>query len=243
MTIGKAGGTPHFQTLLDQSNFAKTRTVSADQGRVAAQNSGTASEKSKQERTGGERFTLSETLQAQLAREGKALSDDLGEARDALAQRPENQKTREKERKPDEVRVETRKPERTFLLDDGTEESYKVSESQAEALSVLDQKTPEQILEGMPEYAKLAAKATLSSQLETKGMGKVAKLKDDPKVSETVEKMKLGLADKEWSRTALAPIHSTGDQPITLDDHHSESLAKELAVRRMQAGGEELLVS
>ena len=245
MAINKAG-INNFQAKIDQANLAKTRTVSADQGRVAAQNSGVASEKSKASEAPGERFTLSDKLQAQLANEQKALNDDMEQARAGMAdeanQSHTDKKAKEKDRKIGESRVEQKREARTFVLDDGTDESYSVTETQGKKLDALDERTPDQILEGMPDHAKAAAKATVKSQMETKGVKKFSQLKDDPKVSAKVEGMKLNLADREWKENTLAPIKSPKNEPpLQMDDPHAETMAKELAMQQMANGGEQML--
>ncbi|MFA5507597.1 MAG: hypothetical protein WC314_26150 [Vulcanimicrobiota bacterium] len=247
MAINKAG-INNFQAKIDQANFAKTRTVTAEQGLVAAQNSGRTSEKSKTTETPGEKLTLSANLQAQMAKEQQTLSDDIEQARAGMAdeanQAHTDKKAKEKDRKIGESRVEQKKEARTFFLDDGTDESYKVTESQGKKLDVLDDRSPEQILEGMPDHAKAAAKATLTSQIETKGMKKVSQLKDDPKVSAQVEDMKLDLADTKWMKNTLAPIRGAEHEPaLQLDDPHAETMAKDLAMRQMQDGGGEQLLA
>jgi hypothetical protein len=248
MSIGKTGGLNNFQLLADQANFAKTRSVSAEQGQVAAQNSGRTSEKSKESQV-GERFTLSETLQAQLAREKECLSDDLDTAKAGMAdkanQSHSDKKAKEKEREIGESVVQLKKEPRVFELDDESGETYQVSEAQSDRLDALDKRTPEQIMEGMPGHAKAAAQATLTSQLETKGMKKVSNLKDDPRVSAQVEDMLLELTDRSWQDNTLASIESSKHiQPLNVEDPHALETAKGAAIEQMQSqGGEQLIAS
>lgn len=250
MSIGKTGGLNNFQHLVDQANFAKTRTVNAEQGRVAAQNSGLASEKSKDSEPAGERFTISSKLQAQLAQEQKTLSDDVEVARQGMAdeanQAHGDTKAKEKdtkERKLGESRVEQKSGHRVYQLDDGSEETYEVPKPLADKLDALDRRTPDQILQGMPQQARAASEATLTSQIQSKGMEKVSQMKEDPKVSDKVEQMKLGLADKEWKENLLEPIRTAKHEPaLQMDDPHAEATAKEHALQAMQQGGEQMMV-
>jgi hypothetical protein len=249
MAIGKTGGVNNFQLLVDQANLAKTRTVSADQGRVAAQNSGVASEKSKDTdaKNLGERVTLSESSQAQLVKEQKALADDIEQAKAGMAdeanQTHGDTKAKEKDRKIGEGRIEQKAPSRVFQLDSDTDENYEVTEAQGKRLESIDSRTPDQILEGMPNHARSAAAATLNTQMENKGVKKVAQLKDDPKVSAEVENMDLDLADSNWKKSALAPIKSAkSEPPLQIEDPHAEGMAKDAAVKAMQAGGEQMIV-
>ena len=77
MSIGKTGGLNNFQRVIDQQNLAKTRTVTAEQGRTAAQNSGVVSDKVKDSELnpGGEKLVLSDKSQAHLAQEQQKLRE------------------------------------------------------------------------------------------------------------------------------------------------------------------------
>ena len=140
--------------------------------------------------------------------------------------------------------VAPKKESRVFELDDDTGETYQVSESQADRLDALDKRTPEQITDGMPPHAKAAAQATLTSQLETKGMTKVSQLKDDPKVSAQVEDMLLEMTDRSWKDSTLAPIETSKFiQPLNIEDAHALDIAKEAAVNDMRQGSGEQLIA
>ncbi len=82
---------------------------------------------------------------------------------------------------------------RVFALDDDEGTSYEVSEVEAQRVDALDRKSPEQILSGMPEGARTAARATLDTQIKAKGTDKVAALKSDPKVDAIAEDLDLDL--------------------------------------------------
>ena len=248
MSIGKTGGLNNFQRVIDQQNLAKTRTVTAEQGRTAAQNSGVVSDKVKDSELnpGGEKLVLSDKSQAHLAQEQQMLKDDLDQARAGLADKANqshgDKKAKEKEHKIGERRVEQKAERRVFPLDDDSEGTYEVPEADGKRLDALDRKTPEQILQGMPEHARAAATATLNSQMETKGVKKIANLKDDPKVSDQVENMELNLADSSWRDNTLAPIRTPKNEPpLQMDDPHAEATAKEAAIRQMQSGGEQMI--
>lgn len=245
MAINRAGA--NFQAKIDAANFAKTRTVDAKQGSVAAQNSGAVAQKSKDTKPKGpsEGSTLSEA--AQKALEQKSLQDDIKQAQAGLAdeasQANGKTKTKDKDDKKNigHGRIEQKESTRVFQLDDDDERSYEVPEKVGAKLDSLDRKTPEQILQGMPEASRIAAGAMVATQ----GPVKLAKeLKDDPKVTAKVEQMDLDPADPEWREHTLAPIKSPKDEPpLQMDDPHAEGMAKEAAVRQMQAGGGEQLIA
>ena len=135
MSIGKTGGLNNFQRVIDQQNLAKTRTVTADQGRTAAQNSGVISDKVKDSELnpGGEKLTLSDKSQAHLAQEQQILQEDIEQARAGLADKANqshgDKKAKEKEQKVGQGRVEQKAEKRVFPLDDESEGTYEVPEA------------------------------------------------------------------------------------------------------------------
>jgi hypothetical protein len=247
MSISKAGGL-NFQAKLDAANFAKTRTVDAKQGSVAAQNSGQVSQKAKDTKTSktpSEGFTLSEA--AQKALEDAALEDGLEQAKAGMAdeanQTHGKSKTKENEDRKSiaQGRVEQKDGTRVFELDDEDGASYEVSKAEGERMDALDRRSPQNILDGMPDSSRIPAEATVRAQ----GPVKLAKaLKDDPKVSAITEQMDLEPADPEWKKNTLAAIRTPKDEPpLQFDDPNSELMAKEAAIRMMQSGGGELMIA
>ena len=241
MSIGKAGGL-NFQAKLDAATFAKTRSVDAKTGSVAAQNSGLVSEKSKDTKTSkapSEGFTLSEA--AKKALEDSALSDDLEQAKAGMADEANQTSGKSKAKEEDDkksigrARIEQKEETRVFQLDDDDAAPYEVPKAVGEKMDSLDRRSPEAILEGMPDSSRIPAEATVKAQ----GPVKLAKaLKDDPKISAIAEKLDLEPADPEWKKNAMAEIRTPKDEPpLQLDDPHSESMARTAAINEMQAGG------
>lgn len=244
----KTNSVNNFQRAIDQTNYAKTRTVSAEQGRSAAQNSGVISDKRKNSEASEqtEKFTLSAKLQAQLAAEQQTLKDDVQEAQAGLSHKANESRNKKETGEPDPkigsgiVGPKTEK--RVFELDDESGESYEISETEGSRLDHLDRQSPSRLLDDMPEHTRVAASATLKTHMDTKGVDKVANLKDDPKVTANLERMELTLSDQEWRKNALAPIETGRNAPpLQVDDPHAEESAKIVALKLAEAGGEQMV--
>ena len=135
---------------------------------------------------------------------------------------------------------------RVGLIDGGDDaETFEITKTQGQQLDKLDEKTPEQILAGMPENSRKAAEATLDTQMKTQGKDKIAQLKDDPKVSAQVEEMDLDPVGSFRDEAKVAPIRTPKDEPpMMVPDENAEKMAKEAAIRQMQeSGGEAMLAS
>ena len=132
---------------------------------------------------------------------------------------------------------------RVFQLDDDGGEVYEVSETQAKDLKKADGRSPESILEGMPEASKNAAAATLDTQIKANGKEKVSELKDDPKVSQVAEQLDLDPAEGFKDGVRIAPI-SVQNAPLEIQTNpNDEVMAKQAAVEQMQNGGGEQMIA
>lgn len=251
-------------SITQQQNYmsrmrADVNTVDAREASHAAQTgaSNQISKQNKQNKAKEPTEGLSKELQAKLAAaaEKDAESDATAQARqnvadDALVQN-KSTKRKDLEQDNDDYRVgqgdfEKKDGTRVLKLDGGDDaETFEISKAQGKQLDQLDEKTPEQILAGMPENSRKAAEATLDTQMKTQGKDKVAQLKDDPKVSAQVEEMDLDPVGSFRDEAKVAPIRTPKDEPpMMVLDENAEKMAKEAAIRQMQKdGGEAMLAS
>lgn len=132
---------------------------------------------------------------------------------------------------------------RVFALDDDEGTTYEVSETQGHKMDELDKRTPEHILSGMPEGARTAAKATLDTQIKSKGTDKVAALKSDPKIDAIAEDLDLELVHTLKESATPAPILDAKSEPpmVVEPSEHEQQVAKEMALK--QAGQQEAFVA
>lgn len=139
--------------------------------------------------------------------------------------------------------VQEKTGQRVFALDDDEGTSYEVSEAEGRKVDALDRKTPEQILAGMPEGARTAARATLDTQIKAKGTDKVAALKSDPKVDAVAEDLDLDLVSSLKDSAVPAPIMDAKNEPplVVEPSEHEQQVAKEMALK--QAGNQEAFVA
>lgn len=258
MAINKAGG-PNFQAQLNRAAMNDARTVDAREASVSAQTgaSGKLAEQNKQNKTTktpGEQVKLSSAALAQQQAKEMEQHDDAMEqnranvADEAAVQNRgkkglKGQDDDDKKVKPGQVKAKGEK--RVFPLDDDSGEAYEVTETQGKKLDLMDERSPESILSGMPDGARNAAKATLDTQIKTKGTDKVSQLKDDPKVSAVAEEMDLDLADPEWRATASKPAPiQINNKPMEPEiSSHDEALAKEAAQKQMASGNQEAMIA
>jgi hypothetical protein len=260
MAINKAGG-PNFQAQINRAVMNDARTIDAKEAGHAAQTgaAGKLAEKNKQNKTTktpGEQVKLSSAAMLQTAKEADAAQDADAQNRSNVADEAAVQNRGKRQLKggadEDDKRVGARdvkgkkESSRVFPLDDESGEAYEVTETQGKKLDALDGRTPDSILQGMPEGARNAAKATLDTQLKTKGTEKVSQLKDSPEVSAVAEEMDLDLADPEWKKTAAKPAPiQLNNKPMEPEvSSHDQALAKEAAQRKMASGeGNEAMIA
>jgi hypothetical protein len=258
MAINKAGG-PNFQAQLNRAALTDARTIDAKEAGHAAQTgaSDKLAEKNKQNKakTPGEQVKLSSAAMLQRAKETEEGKDAAAQNRANVADEAAGQNVRKKDLKggqdDDDKKVgvgdaKEKGESRVFPLDDESGEAYEVSETQGKKLDALDERTPESILKGMPEGARNASKATLDTQIKTKGTEKVSQLKDSPEVSAVAEEMDLDLADPEWKKSAAKPAPiQLNNKPMEPEvSSHDETLAKEAAQRKMASGeGQEAMIA
>jgi hypothetical protein len=196
----------------------------------------------------GESFQLSKKAQLALDKAEAQRAKDLDESQDVHQQSTQDvadnalQGTkRRRTPEDDEKKVATRDVKKkksavVFQLDDDGNESYEVTETQSKSFKNVDDKSPEQILAGMPEGSRKAAKATLDTQLATQPQ-KVKDLKDDPKITAVAEQLDLDPAETLKESARVAPIRDAKNEPPMMrEDPNHEVLAKEAARRQMQSG-------
>jgi hypothetical protein len=253
MAINKAGG-PNFQAQLNRATMNDARTIDAKEAGHAAQTgaAGKLAEKNKENKTTktpGERVKLSSAAMLQQAKEAEEAQDATTQSQSNVADEAAVQNRGKRQLKggvdDDEKKIGARDVKekgesRVFPLDDESGEAYEVTETQGKKLDALDERTPQSILQGMPEGARNAAQATLDTQIKTKGTEKVSQLKNGPpEVNAAAEEMDLDLADPEWKKSAAKPAPiQLGNKPM---EPEISSMDKDLAgeaVRRKMASGE-----
>lgn len=248
MAINKAGGADpaRIQQMLESARKTGANQVSAQHGGALKQasNKGKDAAPKTEGKKVSEQSFLSEA--AQKALEDEALESAQTQGRESVRDEAAIQSKGRKATKGDDDKdvavnpgqVKQKEGIRVFPLDDDGEESYEVSETKAKQLDNLDRRTPEMILQGMPEGARKAAEATLDTQIKTKGRDKVAQLKDDPKITAVAEQMDLDPAETLQESAKIAPIRTPKDEPpMMVEDTQSEVLAKEAARRQLESGG------
>lgn len=252
-------------SITQQQNYmnrmrADVNTVDAKEASLAAQTGASSkiAQQVKNNKTKEPQEGLSKELQAKLAAaaEKDAEADATAQARqnvadDAMVQNKSTKRKDLGEQDNDDYRVgqgdfEKKDGTRVLKLDGGDDaETFEITKTQGQQLDKLDEKTPEQILAGMPENSRKAAEATLDTQMKTQGKDKIAQLKDDPKVSAQVEEMDLDPVGSFRDEAKVAPIRTPKDEPpMMVPDENAEKMAKEAAIRQMQeSGGEAMLAS
>lgn len=250
MAINKAGG-PNFQQQINRAVMNDANTVDAKEARQSMMTGGAGklaeqNKKNQTTKTPGEQVKLSSAAMLQRAKETEAAEDADAQNRANVADEAavQNRSKRglggkdedDKKVKPGQVKGKDGK--RVFPLDDDSGEAYEVTETQGKKLDTLDERSPERILSDMPEGARKASEATLDTQIKTKGIEKVAGLKNDDKVSAVAEELDLDLADPEWKKSAAkpAPIQVTTTPLEPKISSHDEALAKEAVQRKMASG-------
>lgn len=241
---------PNFNRIQQQALLRDVNTVDAKEASHAAQTgaSNQLSQKAKDAnklKTQGESVQFSQKLLDKQA-EAEATKDAQADARqnvadEALVQNKGKRKDLDQDTDHRVGAGDIKKkdgPTRVFELDDDGGESYEVTKTQAEGVDMLDRKTPEQILEGMPKQAREAAEATLDTQLKAKGTEKVAQLKSDPKVEAAAEQMDLDPVMSLKDAAKPAPIKDAKNEPpmVVEPDEHMEKVAKEMAMKQAQNG-------
>ena len=260
--INKAGG-QNFQLKMQQAVLKDARTIDSKEASQAAQTgaSSTVGTKSKELKSKGpkEGSILSEAAQkaldaaeAKVARDQdkthdvrqESIKDVADNALQGTKRRTQGDDEEDKKVGHGELK-ETKENKRVFALDDESAEPYEVSETQGKKMDKLDERTPESILDGMPDGAKAAAKATLDTQMQTRGTDKVSELKDDPKITAVAEKMDLDPAESLRESAVPAPIRDAKVEPPMLqNDPHSEEMVKEAARRQLENGeGQEAMIA
>lgn len=251
MAINKAGG-PNFQQQINRAVLNDANTVSAQEGRQAMMTGGAGklaeqNKKNQTTKTPGEQVKLSSAAMLERAKEAEAAQDADAQNRANVADEAavQNRGKRglggkdedDKKVKPGQVKGKDGS-KRVFPLDDDSGEAYEVTETQGKKLDTMDERSPERILSGMPEGARKASEATLDTQIKTKGLEKVAGLKNDDKVSAVAEELDLDLADPEWKKSAAkpAPIQAAMTPLEPKISSHDEALAKEAVQRKMATG-------
>ncbi|MCA9775983.1 MAG: hypothetical protein KC800_04675 [Candidatus Eremiobacteraeota bacterium] len=249
MAINKAGG-PNFQQQINRAVMNDANTVSAQEGRQAMMTGGAGklaeqNKKNQTTKTPGEQVKLSNAAMLERAKEAEAAEDVEAQSRANVADEATVQHRGKRElgdkddgKKVKPGQVKGKDGTRVFPLDDDSGEAYEVTETQGKKLDRMDERSPNSLNADMPEGALKASEATLDTQIKTKGIEKVAGLKNNEEVSAVAEELDLDLADPEWKKSAAkpAPIQAPATPLEPKISAHDEELAKEAVQRKMASG-------
>ncbi len=135
------------------------------------------------------------------------------------------------------------KPGYVLVEGESPEDDYQIKEADANKLTRLDAKSnwKEKVLGDMPENVRKIAGPMVAAKTETvKDREKFSELKEGKsEFNEHVEGMKLQMVgtDRESLSVPTPSLTPAKQQPMMLEDEHSETIVKESAKQQLAAGG------